>query len=701
MLACSTFLCLVGWMSLNAQSTGDLISKGATWKYLDDGSNQGTAWKEPGFDDSGWASGDAELGYGDGGENTVISYGPNANSKYITTYFRHSFEILDPTVSKYLNLYLMRDDGAVVYLNGTEVARSNMPNLPVNFLTRALHTVEGELENLFVPFRINPSLLRVGTNLLAVEIHKKTASNADLSFNLQLTNAEPQAILRGPYLQKASTDSMTIRWRTREPMDSRVRYGASPASLNMSVEDVSVVKDHEIRLTGLTAGTVYYYSVGSSTADLAGGDSQHFFKTTPLSGTSDPFRVWVLGDCGTGTQDAKSVRDAYYNWTGDTHTDLTLLLGDNAYPSGSDEEYQIAVFDMYRQMLRKTAFWSTRGNHEDFAADYYEMFSLPKNGEAGGLASGSEAYYSFDYANVHFICLDSDETIQIGSSAMLSWLENDLAATTQRWVIAFWHHPPYTKGSHDSDNPNDSAGRLFTMRELVLPILEDYGVDLVLTGHSHSYERSFLIDGHYGVSTTFNTSTMLLDGGDGQVNGTGPYQKHAGPRAGAVYCVTGSASKLSRGPLNHPVMFASVERLGSVVLDFAGDRMDLTFLDDRMVVRDSFTLLTADARPYLRLENLISGQQAEVEVLGAKPGHNVIVAYSLAGPGPTTTQYGTVNLTPPIPKLAPVSADMYGKVQISMSVPLNLAGQPVYVQAVELVVGGGGILSNSLAEIIQ
>src|SRR5688572_25498648 len=99
---------------------------------------------------------------------------------------------------------------------------------------------------------------------------------------------------------------------------------------------------------------------------------------------------------------------------------------------------------------------------------------------------------------------------------MLTWLENDLAATVQPWIIAFWHHPPYTKGSHNSDTESD----LIQMRQNALPILENYGVDLVLSGHSHSYERSYFIDGHYGLSGTFS-SMHQIDSGDGRVSGDG------------------------------------------------------------------------------------------------------------------------------------------------------------------------------------
>ena len=224
---------------------------------------------------------------------------------------------------------------------------------------------------------------------------------------------------------------------------------------------------------------------------------------------------------------------------------------------------------------------------------YYNIFTLPKAAEAGGLASGTEAYYSFDYANIHFICLESFETNRSATGPMLTWLRNDLASTAQPWIIAFFHHPPYSKGSHDSDTELE----LREMRQNALPILENAGVDLVLSGHSHSYERSFLIDGHYGTSGTF-TSALKKDGGSGRVDGTGAYRKPTYGMAaheGAVYAVAGSSGQATGGALNHPAMFLSLNSLGSLVLDVNGSRLDATFLDQAGVRRDYFTILKGAA----------------------------------------------------------------------------------------------------------
>jgi 3',5'-cyclic AMP phosphodiesterase CpdA len=201
------------------------------------------------------------------------------------------------------------------------------------------------------------------------------------------------------------------------------------------------------------------------------------------------------------------------------------------------------------------------------------------------VASTTEAYYSFDHANIHFVCLDSYGSNRLVGSPMLEWLERDLAANRLPWTIAFWHHPPFSKGSHNSDYEYE----LYEMRENALPILEAHGVDLVLAGHSHSYERSYLIDGHYGVSSTFGPEN-LKDSGDGRPEGDGAYTKTATSHAGAVFAVAGSSGQTSGGTLDHPAMWISLDRLGSMVLDVEGTRLDAVFLNDAGVVDDRFTI---------------------------------------------------------------------------------------------------------------
>jgi acid phosphatase type 7 len=572
-----------------------LVPPNAVWRYLDNGSNQGTAWRSTAFNDSTWKSGAAELGYGDSDETTIVSYGPNASAKYITTYFRHSFFVPNAALYTGLSLNLLKDDGAVVYLNGQEVHRVNMPSGSISYTTAASSALGAPQESTFNSTFLSNTLL-TGTNVIAVEVHQANGTSTDLSFVLELKASDSVSVTRGPYLQIGTPSSMILKWRTSSPTDSRVRYGLDPFSLTSFKDNSTVTTEHEVELTGLLSNTQYYYSIGSTTTVFAGEDANHFFYTSPPSGVAQPTRIWVLGDSGTANANAAAVRDAYMNLTGSQYTDLWLMLGDNAYATGTDSEYQSAVFNMYPDMLRTSPLWPTLGNHDGASADsatqtgpYYNIFKLPTQGQAGGLASGTEAYYSFDFGSIHFICLESHETNRAVNGTMMTWLQNDVNSTNKDWIIAFWHHPPYSKGSHNSD----TESQLIEMRQNALPILEQAGVDLVLTGHSHSYERSFLIDGHYGNSGTF-TSSMKKDGGSGRVDSTGAYKKPTdglGPHEGAVYAVAGSSGQVSGGTLNHPAMFISLNSLGSMILQVNGSRLDAQFIDQNGTTRDYFTIL--------------------------------------------------------------------------------------------------------------
>jgi chitodextrinase len=412
---------------------------------------------------------------------------------------------------------------------------------------------------------------------------------------LTATLSYAAVVERGPYLQIAAPTSMVIKWRTDSATDSIVRYGTSSSNLNLSSSENPDVTDHEVQLAGLSPATRYYYSVGDSSGSLA-GNASYTFVTSPVPDTDKPTQIWVIGDAGTANSDQAAVRDAYKDNLGTTGTDLWLMLGDNAYEDGEDWQYQDAVFEMYPELLRQAPLWSTLGNHDGHTADsgtesgpYYDIFSFPRNGEAGGIASGTEAYYSFDYGNIHFISLDSYDSDKKSDGPMLTWLENDLAATSKDWIIAFWHHPPYSKGNHDSDDSSTQT----SMRENANPILESYGADLILSGHNHTYERSYLLDSHYGDSGSFNPATMIVDAGDGQESGDGAYSKPASgaENTGAVYVVAGSSGKVNEGTLgNHPAMRVGLESLGSMVLNVAGNRLDASFVNENGAILDSFTI---------------------------------------------------------------------------------------------------------------
>ncbi len=673
--------------------TNVLVARGSVWKHLDNNSDQGSAWRTNGFNDTGWAAGPAELGYGDGDEATVVSYGPNAGSKYITTYFRRRFYVADAAAHPQLIFQLLRDDGAVVYLNGVEVFRSNMAGGTVTRATTAPSSIGGSSESTFYTTLASNTNLVSGTNILAVEIHQDSVSSSDISFDLQLLSSPPltATLSRGPYLQQGTTNGMIVRWRTDAAASSWMLYGTNAANLDQTVTNAGVTTEHIITVTGLAAETKYFYAIGSGTNTLA-GDSDCFFITSPPIGPARSSRLWVLGDSGTANSNARAVRDSYLNFiaTNSHPADLWLMLGDNAYNSGLDEEYQAAVFDMYPGVLRNTVLWPTIGNHETAqqtsitSFPYLDIFSLPQSGEAGGVPSGTERYYSFDHANIHFLCLDSMTSSQATNGAMANWLRDDLGSTTQKWLVAFWHHPPYTKGSHDSD----AESRLINMRQNFLPILESFGVDLVLCGHSHAYERSYLLHGHYSNSTTL-TAAMKVEDGNGRLSGDGAYSKLNS--TGAVYVVAGSGGQASGGTLDHPAMFLSLNNLGSLVIDVTSDQLDLRMLGTSGNVRDYFTLRKPDP------PSIASQPQGTNVVMGA----DATLAVTAAGSAELTYQWRSngvplaarTNATLTFPRLSTCAAASYDVIVSNVAGAVTSVVATVTVQPVPLLLSPLGALA--------
>ncbi len=417
---------------------------------------------------------------------------------------------------------------------------------------------------------------------------------------INVVTSLPITLVRGPYLNSGSPTGGVVRWRTSAISDGLVYYGTDLESLTNVAVELSVTNEHIVQLTGLEPDTKYYYSIGSAGYRLVGGTNDganYWFQTSPTVGTRKPTRLWVLGDAGTagnGTPDRQaSTRDSFYAFAATNGpADMVMMLGDNAYNSGTDAEHQAAVFDMYPTTLRNKFLWPTLGNHEtamsttatDFP--YLHIFSLPKAAEAGGVPSGSEKYYSYDYGNIHFVCLDSMTSGQTADTPMANWLRSDLEATTQEWIIVFFHHPPYTKASHNSDTEQD----LVRIRQNLVPILETNGVDLVLSGHSHAYERSVLLNGHYGLATTI-TPAMKIDAGNGNEDGDGAYQKNAEGQ-GVVYTVAGSSGQATflQADAPHTAMHYTLLQLGSMVIDVEGNRLDALFLRENGEIHDRFTL---------------------------------------------------------------------------------------------------------------
>lgn len=330
--------------------------------------------------------------------------------------------------------------------------------------------------------------------------------------------ATTAGLLRQPYLQQVAENSAVIVWTTREPSGGEVQYVSpagtwgtrSPETRLFQASHTGLPHDyfqHEARLTGLAASTRYAYAIVRSGTSLSTGDA---FVTAPVSG-SGTVRFIAFGDSGVGSA---AQRQLAARMTADTF-DLSLHTGDVVYGSstmhggGSYAQYEPWFFDIYAPWLRSRPFFPSIGNHDDEveqARPYRDLFVLPDGGGASGYADHAERFYSFDYGPVHFVAIDTELAFRDPArrQAQLAWLEQDLAATTMPWRVAYMHRSPYSAGGHHGSD--------LLVRELISPILERHGVQLALTAHEHIYERTLPLQEH---TTVGGPVTYIVTGGGG------------------------------------------------------------------------------------------------------------------------------------------------------------------------------------------
>ena len=416
-----TTLCFYFVISLSGLAAQvNVISYGSTWKYwANSQANYQANWETVAYNDAGWTSGNGELGYGDGDEVTCIPAAtplagtlcaPSGN-KWPAYYFRKVVNIPDPTIYSSFTFNVERDDGFVVYVNGVEVSRNNLPAGAVSYGTGASAAVEDAV----ISFTVATSSFISGNNTIAVEMHQATvsgsppvSSSSDISFNLELqgNDAFSAGLSRGPYLQSGSLDGITIRWRTAVAENSRIELGTVYGVYPVVVSDASVVTEHVVRVTGLSVDTKYFYRIGNSTA-VQLPDANQFFTTLPASNTSRRIRIVAFGDCGRGNipyqDDNLANYRTYLTANGIDAADAWLLLGDNAYDFGSDADFSSKFFGIYgSNIMENHKLYPSPGNHDygNSAGNkslrnmaYHTSFTVPQSGESGGVASNKQNYY--------------------------------------------------------------------------------------------------------------------------------------------------------------------------------------------------------------------------------------------------------------------------------------------------------------------
>ena len=392
-----------------------------------------------------------------------------------------------------------------------------------------------------------------------------------------------QFVDRQPYMVMQTQNSMTIKWQTPKSEIGNVSYGLSPTTLKSIVIDKKDTHKHSITLKNLQVCTQYYYSVESPSLHID-NDGRSF---TTLCEKADLQRLWVIGDSGDDTKNQRKVYSQLFNYIDNDYKalDMWVLLGDNAYTSGTQAQFNKTLFEPFIELVKRYEAWAVPGNHDMRRWAFYDIFDFPTKGEAGGVASGREEFYSVNNANLHLVMLDSETVSRSNSGEMATWLKKDLANNTKPWVIVAFHTPPYSDGGHKSDDDWDSRGRLKDMRENFVPIFDEYGVDLVLSGHSHGYERSKLIINHLGKSDTFSEKNILQDRKTGYTKSL--LEKK---NSGTIYQVCGSSAKLDGATYNHPALPYSLAQMGSLIIELTPTTLTSKFLNIDGKITDEFKI---------------------------------------------------------------------------------------------------------------
>lgn len=301
-------------------------------------------------------------------------------------------------------------------------------------------------------------------------------------------------IVKGPYLQWPTVNSMRIMWETSEPASSRVcvlmaerihsGYQGNykkPEHLLSTVSKEGYSTIHQLTVDNLDPSTIYFYKVYSENEQGNIESGPYPLKTAVRKG--EPFSFTVTSEMGGYSgfdQSNGQINKDIFNQMLRYRPDLTLFVGDVVNDGRNYEDWEKYFFVPGKDLLVSTPFYNCLGNHEYNASLYYDFFAFdpPKN------------FYAFDYGDVHFICLDSTDFINTESyphsagvmrpgNAQYDFLIHDLQSTSAKWKIVFFHYPPYISGGYQVED----------LRQLC-PILEQYGVDLVFNSHTIVYERS-------------------------------------------------------------------------------------------------------------------------------------------------------------------------------------------------------------------
>lgn len=379
--------------------------------------------------------------------------------------------------------------GFIVYLNGREVLRHrlDLEGQYQSFQASAempAFVREGRRSTSQRAFRgIDPSVLVAGTNTLSVEVHPTTRKE-NLYFDLRVEAFREPGFIKGPYLQRVSKDAITIMFETSSISTPYVEYGSGQSLTEVATVPSTGGTLHEVRLTGLEPGTRYFYRVRAEkiwpplTEDEASSlySRVYHFSTEPE--TFEPYTFLAYGD----NRSQPRVHDAIVERMLAEKATFVLNTGDLTESGVDYRQWQKEFFEPAMPLMHYLPLWPSLGNHDGNHVSYFEVFSLP----------GNESWYSFTYGNTEFFALNTVYKMSRGSD-QYDWFVSRLEASTARWKVAYFHHPAY------SCTPSRLPGYGPVIKYMV-PLFEQYGVDLVVAGHDHLYAHGEQNGVHYVIT---------------------------------------------------------------------------------------------------------------------------------------------------------------------------------------------------------
>lgn len=337
-----------------------------------------------------------------------------------------------------------------------------------------------------------PVALALGFSLLLAGCQSVSGAGSQLATEEQSAEATklPSNAEIRPYLQNVTSEGITVLWRSAKKELGEVTVTA-PGGQSRRLEEPGSGQDHRVRISGLQPATTYRYTVSQ-----AGRQVWSSSFTTAHPRGRNGFTFGVMGDMGKGTPEQFAIAREL----GKFDPDFTLLTGDIVYFRGAEGDYLPKYFKPYQDLIDDQVFFPTLGNHDILTwlgKPYFRFFELPT-----GTAEAASRYYQFSYGDVDFFGLDSNQAFT-KLLPQYRWVKGALAESTAKWKVVFFHHPPYSSGKHGDDKG---------VKEHLVPLFEQYGVDVVFAGHEHNYERTKPIK---EFDSTARPITYIVTGGGG------------------------------------------------------------------------------------------------------------------------------------------------------------------------------------------